>query len=124
MKLWVTGSQDWDDDMTLARSITLAIQEISKDDSLISFMHFDRPGAEQMTGSYIAKTKSFLTGKGFKVVEFIPPKNLSLEEKIEKILVQSPEILMVFNKGADSKTRKIRESAQSNKIRIIEYKNS
>ena len=80
MKLWVTGSQDWDDDMTLARSITLAIQEISEDDRLISFMHLDRPGAEQMTGSYVAKTKSFLTGIGFKVVEFIPPKNLNFEE--------------------------------------------
>jgi len=99
MKLWVTGSQDWDNDMILARAITLAIQEMSEDDNQIHFLHLDREGAEQMAGSYVAKTKAFLTGKGFKVSEFIPNKSATLEGKI-------------------------RESAQSNKIRVIEYKNA
>jgi hypothetical protein len=63
MKLWVTGSQDWDNDMILARAITLAIQEMSEDDNQIHFLHLDREGAEQMAGSYVAKTKSFLSGK-------------------------------------------------------------
>ena len=124
MKLWVTGSQDWDNDMILARAITLAIQEMSEDDNQIHFLHLDREGAEQMAGSYVAKTKAFLTGKGFKVSEFIPNKSASLEERIQKVLDQSPDFMLLFNKGADYKAGKIRESAQSNKIRVIEYKNA
>ena len=122
MKLWVTGSQDWDDDMTLARAITLVIQEMSDDDKSITFFHLDREGAEQKAGSYVAKTKSFLSGKGFKIAEFIPPKNISFEERLDKILAQSPELMIIFNKGADYKAGKIRESAQLQKIKVIEYK--
>ena len=101
MKLWVTGSQDWDSDMILARAITLLIQEMSEEDKNISFFHMDREGAEQMAGSYVAKTKAFLTGKGFKVSEFIPVKSATFEERIEKILDQSPDLIVIFNKGGD-----------------------
>ena len=124
MKLWVTGSQDWDSDMILARAITLLIQEMSEEDKNISFFHMDREGAEQMAGSYVAKTKAFLTGKGFKVSEFIPVKSATFEERIEKILDQSPDLMVIFNKGGVYKAGKIREAAQSNKIKVLEYKNS
>lgn len=124
MKLWVTGSQDWDSDMILARAITLLIQEMSEDDKNLSFFHMDREGAEQMAGSYVAKTKAFLTGKGFKVSEFIPAKSATFEDRIEKILDQSPDLMVIFNKGGDYKAGKIREAAQSNKIKVVEYKNS
>jgi hypothetical protein len=123
MKLWVTGSHDWDDDMFLARVLTLIIQDVSQDDKTISFFHLDREGAEQILGSYVAKTKSFLTGKGFKVTEFIPVKGLSIDERINKVLDQSPELLLIFNKGADHKVAKIRQFAKDNKIKTVEYKN-
>lgn len=84
----------------------------------------DREGAEQMAGSYVAKTKAFLTGKDFKVTEFIPSKSESFEERIDKILDQSPDLMLIFNKGGDYKAGKIREAAQSNKIKVIEYKNT
>lgn len=122
MKLWVTGSQDWDDSLTIARVITLMIQEMDKDDKNITFLHMDRPGAEQLVGSYFAKTKNFLTGKGFKVSEFIPPKSISIEEKMEKVLGQSPDFMVLFNRGPDYKARQIREFAQFNKIKVLEHK--
>lgn len=122
MKIWVTGSQDWDDSMLLARALTLVIQEIDMDNKSITFMHTDREGAEQTLGSYIAKTKAFLTGKGFKVAEFIPAKGLSFEEKLDKILGQSPDLLIIFNKSKDFKVGKIKESAKINGIKISEYR--
>jgi len=124
MKLWVTGSQDWDDPMVIARMITLLIQEMDKEDKDIIFIHLDREGAEQLAGSYFAKTKTFLSGKGFKVSEFIPAKSSDFDERIRKALDQSPNILVVFNKGRDFKTAKIRETAQKNNIPVLEHKNS
>jgi flagellar biosynthesis protein FlhB len=32
--------------------------------------------------------------------------------------------MVIFNKGGDYKAGKIREAAQSNKIKVLEYKNS
>lgn len=122
MKIWVTGSQDWDDSMLLARALTLIIQEVDMNDKSITFIHTDRLGAEQGLGSYVAKTKSFLVGKGFKVSEFIPMKSLEFEEKLQKILDQSPEILLVFNKGKDFKVAKMKDLAKSNGIKVVEYK--
>ena len=124
MKLWVTGSQDWDDPMVIARMITLLIQEMDKEDKDITFIHLDREGAEQLAGSYFSKTKTFLSGKGFKVSEFIPAKSSDFDERIRKALDQSPNVLVVFNKGRDFKTAKIRETAQKNNIPVLEHKNS
>lgn len=123
MKLWVTGSQDWDDPMVIARTITVLIQEMNAEDKDITFIHLDREGAEQLAGSYVAKTKTFLSGKGFKVSEFIPAKSNDFDDRIRKVLDQSPNILVVFNKGKDFKTAKIRETAQKNNIPVFERKN-
>ena len=122
MKLWATGSQDWDDSLTIARVITLMIQEMDKEDKNITFMHLDRLGAEQIVGSYVAKTKNFLTGKGFKVSEFIPSKSIDFDQRLDKVLDQSPDLMILFNRGRDYKAGKIREFAQKNNIRVIEHK--
>jgi len=122
MKLWATGSQDWDDSLTIARVITLMIQEMDKEDKNITFMHLDRLGAEQIVGSYVAKTKNFLTGKGFKVSEFIPSKSIDFDQSLDKVLDQSPDFMVLFNRGKDFRAGKIREFAQKNNIRIIEHK--
>jgi hypothetical protein len=124
MKLWVTGSQDWDNDMVLARAVTLVLQELNPEDKSIMFIHTDREGAEQMFGSYVAKTKNFLSGKGFKVSEFIPNRSLQFADKLYKILDQSPDLLLIFNKGADFKAGKAKDFARSNSIRVVEHKNS
>jgi hypothetical protein len=124
MKLWVTGSQDWDNDMVLARAVTLVLQELNPEDKNIMFIHTDREGAEQMFGSYVAKTKNFLSGKGFKVSEFIPNRSLQFADKLYKILDQSPDLLLIFNKGADFKAGKTKDFARSNSIKVVEHKNS
>ena len=124
MKLWVTGSRDWNDDMALARAITLAIQEMDPEDKVISFIHADREGAEQMFGSYVAKTKSFLSGKGFKVSEYIPSKTLQFSDRLSRIIDQSPTMMIIFNNGKDFIAAKMREAAKANGIKIVEYKNS
>ena len=123
MKLWVTGSQDWDDPMVIARIITILIQDMDENDKDIVFMHLDREGAEQLAGSYVAKTKTFLSGKGFKVSEFIPAKSNDFDDRIRKVLDQSPNMRIVFNKGKDFKTAKIREMAEKNNILVLERKN-
>lgn len=124
MKLWVTGSKDWNDDMALARAVTLVLQEMDQEDKLITFIHADREGAEQVFGSYIAKTKSFLSGKGFKVSEYIPSKTLQFSDRLDRIIEQSPDLMLIFNNGKDFIAGKMREAAKSNNIKVVEYKNS
>jgi hypothetical protein len=124
MKLWATGSQDWEDSLTIARVITLIIQDMDKEDKDITFMHLDRIGAEQIVSSYVAKTKNFLVGKGFKISEFIPSKSVDFDQRLEKVLDQSPELIVLFNRGKDYRAGKIREFAQINNIKVIEHKSA
>jgi hypothetical protein len=124
MKLWATGSQDWEDSLTVARVITLMIQDMDKEDKDITFMHLDRLGAEQIVSSYVSKTKNFLVGKGFKISEFIPSKSIDFDQRLGKVLDQSPDFIVLFNRGKDYKAGKIREFAQINNIKVIEHKSA
>ena len=122
MKLWISGSKNWDDHMALARAITVLIQDMSSDDKDIFFYHLDRPGAEECAGSYIAKTKGFLTGKGFKVNEFIPPRKMPVMDRINKIISNEPDYLVLFISDRDPSIESTKAVATLNGISVIEHK--
>jgi len=113
MKLWATGSQDWEDSLTIARVITLIIQEMDKDDKNITFMHLDRLGAEQIVSSYVAKTKNFLVGKGFKISEFIPSKSIDFDQRLDKVLDQSPDFMVLLFDTIYTMIKSIKQIASS-----------